>query len=81
MKAGLVIREFHNLETHLNRIRDLAGSLCKISSTTSSGRQSDIASYPSISLLSRLHQIQNSKVETLRNGVNMGECSENDAVV
>ena len=40
MKAGLVIREFHDLETHLNRIRDLDGSLCKISGTrtTSSGR-------------------------------------------
>jgi hypothetical protein len=38
MKVGLVIREFHDLETHLNRIRDLAGSLWRISRTNSSGR-------------------------------------------
>ena len=38
MKAGVVIKEFHDLETHLNRIRDLTGSLCRISSATSSGR-------------------------------------------
>ena len=42
MKAGLVIREFHDLETHLNRIRDFTGSLCRISSNTSYGRYSNI---------------------------------------
>ena len=38
MKAEVVIREFHDFETHLNRIRDFTGSLYSISSTTSSGR-------------------------------------------
>ena len=31
MKAKLVIREFHDFETHLNRIRDFTGSLSDIS--------------------------------------------------
>jgi hypothetical protein len=49
MKAGLVIREFQDLETHLNRIRDFTGSLCGISNTTSSGIWSEIPFYASFS--------------------------------
>ena len=38
MKAKLVIKEFHDFEMHLNRIRDFTGSLYRICSTTSSRR-------------------------------------------
>ena len=42
MKLGLVIRECHVLQTHLNWSRDFTGSLLRISITTSTGRYSDI---------------------------------------
>ena len=38
MKAGFAIRDFHDFETHLNRIRDFTDSLCRISISTSSER-------------------------------------------
>jgi hypothetical protein len=38
MKMGLVIVELQDLETHLNLIKDLTGSLVRMSNTTSSGR-------------------------------------------
>ncbi len=40
MNKGLVMVEFKDLETHLNRIKDLTGTRVRISKTTSSRRRS-----------------------------------------
>ena len=40
MNEGLVMVEFKDLETHLNRIKDLTGTRVRISKTTSSRRRS-----------------------------------------
>ena len=42
MKSGLEIKDFHDLDTHLNLMRDFAGTLVRIRVTISSGMKLDI---------------------------------------
>ena len=45
MKSELVMMEFQDLETHLNRTKDFAGSRVRMSKTTSSEGRSDNNSF------------------------------------
>lgn len=42
MKLGLVMREYHDLQTMVHRIRSLIGSSTRIELKTSTGKLSDI---------------------------------------
>jgi hypothetical protein len=45
LKTGLVMVEFQDLDTHLNRTKDFAGSRVRMSTTTPSGGRSDDNSF------------------------------------